>query len=304
MSNLGPLTTTFTPASPDCVSSLHIRRKDTAGWDLVLGLPGSHSSSCLPTSFTWSSAYYSPGICPSGHTYACTETDAVGDETTTIATCCPSTASGWVCRNDKNAAFACVLRFPTQTTLYDVGSYQVSTPSGGSTTVLREGTPQDLTLSAGFQAYAWGPVVRRQSTDETWPARTATAGASSTAGGASSTASSSLLLSSNAAAAAATSSTSTSNGSSSLSTGAKAGIGVGVAVGGLLLISGFIAAFVLRRRRRQKQSTKVPAVQEMPVNQEPPWAGPPGELHAESRQEMPVEEVQKEKPAELPAAYR
>lgn len=171
--------------------------------------------------------------------------------------------------------------------------------------MLREGTPQDLTLSAGFQAYAWGPVVRRQSTDETWPARTATAGASSTAGALSTASSSSLLLSSNAAvAAAATSSASSSNASSGLSTGAKAGIGVGVAVGGLLLISACIAAFVLRRRRRQRQSTKGTAVQEMPVNQEPSWAGPPRELHGESRQELPVEEVQKDKPAELPGAYR
>lgn len=70
MTNLGPLTTVFTPSGPDCTSSFIGLLTDNK-W-LQYGVGGAASSACLPSSFTpFESYYYSPGVCPSGYTSAC-----------------------------------------------------------------------------------------------------------------------------------------------------------------------------------------------------------------------------------------
>ncbi|KAF9634954.1 hypothetical protein BFW01_g5849 [Lasiodiplodia theobromae] len=313
MSNLGSLITTFTPGYPACTTSLWYRGYPSRGGDLVLGLPGTSSTWCLPPDFRYGATnYYSPGICPAGYSYGCTSTATRSGEETTIATCCPS---GWACRNDPSAAYACVSVLTADTDL-TIGSYEMSTPTGAtaSTTRLITGGTTVAHATKGLSAFAWGPIVRRASGDPTWPASTATAAASS---------SSSSTTSSDSTAAAAASTTTTaaesgSGSSTSLSTGAKAGIGVGAAVAGLLVI----AACVLRRRRRRRQGdhtlppmdsdsvgagadVAAPPIAELPA--EEPLERRPQELHGNALLEAPVDKegergVSGAKPAELAGA--
>ncbi|KAI1111448.1 hypothetical protein F5Y14DRAFT_464484 [Nemania sp. NC0429] len=61
MTNLGPLTTTFTPIGPDCASTFLGFNQDNA-W-VQYGVGGSASAACFPSGFTRAESYfYSPGI--------------------------------------------------------------------------------------------------------------------------------------------------------------------------------------------------------------------------------------------------
>lgn len=104
-SNLGPLTTTFTPNGPDCKSTYFnivstVTYTDTAGnaiynvgtW--LLNGPSS-SAECYPGSWITdisseqqASRYYSPGVCPSGFAVMC-QSLLGEDDRTTQGTCCP-----------------------------------------------------------------------------------------------------------------------------------------------------------------------------------------------------------------------
>ncbi|ETS84289.1 hypothetical protein PFICI_02314 [Pestalotiopsis fici W106-1] len=91
-------------------------------------------------------------------------------------------------------------------------------------------------FTAGNHVYAGGVVVRRSGNDPTWtetgPTTTRTSGSLSDptqTGG----------------------SNKTDPDTSGLSTGAKAGIGVGVAVGALVFIGSCIAAYLIGKRKRQ-----------------------------------------------------
>lgn len=84
MTNLGPLTTTFTPSGAKCQSTFAGANNDN-GW-IQYGNPTS-TTACVPTSFEpFEGYYYSPGVCPSGYTYACSAGVGSGS---TQATCCP-----------------------------------------------------------------------------------------------------------------------------------------------------------------------------------------------------------------------
>lgn len=84
MTNLGPLTTTFTPTGVDCQSTYLAANNDNR-W-IQYGQPD--TTQCVPTSFTpFQEYYYSPGVCPSGYYYAC---EAGVGTSSTQATCCPT----------------------------------------------------------------------------------------------------------------------------------------------------------------------------------------------------------------------
>jgi hypothetical protein len=90
--DLGALTTVFTPPS-SCLAS-------SALWWIYTGynvyqLQGPPDlQNCFPPSYVPNStAYYSPGVCPSGYTTACTSFNTVGTVTDTLYTCCPTYVS-------------------------------------------------------------------------------------------------------------------------------------------------------------------------------------------------------------------
>ncbi|KAL4892919.1 hypothetical protein BDV59DRAFT_178965 [Aspergillus ambiguus] len=97
-----PLTTTFTPA-PSCLSDYYVWNATEGGSCIVggstqtckfnsLGPPS--TSDCLPPGYEpVTTAYFSPGLCPSGYNTACSEVVSVGTLTETRATCCPRCAS-------------------------------------------------------------------------------------------------------------------------------------------------------------------------------------------------------------------
>jgi hypothetical protein len=94
MSSIGKLTTTFT-APLSCASSTGIHIVG-CGRDCIWWAEGPlNTRDCYPSDYTpYLSHYYSPGICPSGYTAACTSQHSLGRVTETVQTCCP-TALGY-----------------------------------------------------------------------------------------------------------------------------------------------------------------------------------------------------------------
>jgi hypothetical protein len=90
MSNLGPLTTTYTPPLP-CLSSLENAYVTEPQVATIQG-PVS-TGGCFPENYDDTGEnYYSPGICPVGYIPACTSynSNAQGTATETVITCCPT----------------------------------------------------------------------------------------------------------------------------------------------------------------------------------------------------------------------
>jgi len=87
MSTTGfPLTSTFTPPAT-CLSTLYYYDSPTGFW---VELGPSNAPDCLPPNYQSSlGIYYSPGVCPSGYTEACSSSVLVDSLTETRATCCP-----------------------------------------------------------------------------------------------------------------------------------------------------------------------------------------------------------------------
>lgn len=75
------LTTTFFP-SPSCTNDFY-----TAG--IYYSIGGPLASECFPSGWRSTSQYFSPGICPTGYTQACSSLSTSGTEVETFATCCP-----------------------------------------------------------------------------------------------------------------------------------------------------------------------------------------------------------------------
>lgn len=87
MSNLGPLTTTYIESASNC-NSIFLANNNA----LIHGTVWpSQQASCLPSSYIGLEGfYYSPGICPSGYSYACSSSFGDGAGNNGIqATCCP-----------------------------------------------------------------------------------------------------------------------------------------------------------------------------------------------------------------------
>lgn len=85
--NIGPLTTTFTPSSPTCTSIFNAQNGGPNWLALAQDV-----NTCLPSGFNREPQYfYSPGVCPSGYDYACTVLPSTmnGVVGSTVVTCCP-----------------------------------------------------------------------------------------------------------------------------------------------------------------------------------------------------------------------
>ncbi|KAJ8131959.1 hypothetical protein O1611_g1664 [Lasiodiplodia mahajangana] len=245
MTNLGPLTTTFTPVGPDCTSTFLGYNQNNA-W-AQYGAGGSSSVACLPSGFIPSySAFYSPGICPSGYTKACySQPFASGlvSRLETRITCCPTS---FQCNyRATNDPFACASYFKKSQT-FEVSVFTFLTNSAGSTTALVGGTTTDVWSDNYILAY--GPIVHIAPGDIISTATT--------------TASSSSFSSSSYSTTPTTApSDSTRNQSSGLSQGAVVGIAVGAVLAGVFII-GTMALF-LRRRRRLGKARLAAAVQQI-----------------------------------------
>ena len=102
-------------------------------------------------------------------------------------------------------------------------------------------------------------------------------------------------------------STGGSDSRSGLSTGAQAGIGVGVALAGLALIGAFVLFFLRRRKQRPKPSAEIPSSPvEAPPHDTPKIGGTSPAYTSQNSTPMPPSELggQGREYAELPAGSR
>ncbi|OTA77989.1 hypothetical protein M434DRAFT_38572 [Hypoxylon sp. CO27-5] len=286
MTNLGPLTTIFTPSGSDCTSTFIGLNYDNR-W-IQYGVGGAASSACLPSNFTpYEPYYYSPGICPSGYTSACQAQSSppIGNVSETTATCCPTEYS---CRDNRgDDPFGCWSSFSGAKT-FAVSTFSFDTDSQGLTTKINAGTTTAIWSSNFILAY--GPVVRVVFGE----IPTITSSSSSTI---STTTQSSSGVTTPTDPLATTYVTSS---SPSVSPGAAAGLGIGCGVGAIVLIGAAAVIFVRRRRRRvQSEATTQPAHEgdkpqpDSQIQQPYPYElngeqERPHELHAE-RQPHPYE---------------
>ncbi|EEH40201.2 hypothetical protein PAAG_02256 [Paracoccidioides lutzii Pb01] len=121
---------------------------------------GARSSECFPPSgyLPWitnqvsSSAYYSPGVCPSGYLICRSDTIAVGTLTETRATCCPN---GYACQNQSSLLWyqdhMCTLRSGD------------GSPMSYTATI--SGTVTTLTQTKPWGLNAYGISIRWMNTD-------------------------------------------------------------------------------------------------------------------------------------------
>ena len=93
MTNLGPLLSKFAPAA-SCASYTGMTVFYVGTTNFFWAEGPMSTQGCYPSSYSPGPAdYYSPGLCPSGYTSACTSLNSIGTVTETIHTCCPT----WVC---------------------------------------------------------------------------------------------------------------------------------------------------------------------------------------------------------------
>ncbi|KAI0380265.1 hypothetical protein F5Y04DRAFT_257807 [Hypomontagnella monticulosa] len=298
MTNLGPLTTVFTPTGPDCTSSFIGLLTDNK-W-LQYGVGGAASSACLPSSFRpFESYYYSPGVCPEGYTSACQAQSLVsGTKSQTVATCCPSAYS---CRpNRGDDPFACWSCFDSTKTFSVSTYYFYIDPDNGQTTRVDSGTTTEAWAGNCIRGY--GPIVRMAEGDTfaTEAPATTTSGSTSAP-----TRSDSTITSPTAP----VPTTSDEPNSTGLSAGAAAGIGVGSGIAAILIIGAI--AFLLMRRRKRAAQAQMQAVPTAPDDSQYPQTyydpvkvqQPPYEL---PQQELQPQELsnQERRPYELDASNR
>ncbi|KAI0432736.1 hypothetical protein F5Y09DRAFT_126674 [Xylaria sp. FL1042] len=256
MTNLGPLTTTYTAINSRSCRSIHLAT-DSEGFWLERG---DVSEGCLPPDFTpLDGYYYSPGICQPGYTYACITSNGL-QLGTTAATCCPS---GFSCRRTRsyNDNAAC------ESTLGSDSSYigdVIAYPDGDLSVI---GTTSTL-IRAGEIVYAEGIPVRRAASDPQWNIASTNSGSTETQTGTlptsirSTTKSSGSTLSTKSTSTlgvlesstsfssrASEESTATSAVQTGLSTGAKAAIGVGATFGLFLFLAAIAAIYYIVKNK-------------------------------------------------------
>ncbi|GAW18991.1 hypothetical protein ANO14919_084750 [Xylariales sp. No.14919] len=262
MSNLGALTTAFTPPGTACLSP-HVGIV-TGETILQIGT----TSDCFPSSFTFDPEfYYSPGVCQAGYTYACS--GAVGLPGVTGATCCPP---GFTCipnlpESDTN---------PCGSTFASEGMLTIqalSTITWGSLSTIGVTT---ISYNAGDQIYAKGIIVRRAASDPEWEPVSSMAGMTSPNP-------SSTMSTTRATPASLVNSTSPSKsdgGSSDLNYGAKVGIFTSTGIVALLLLSGLMIAVYRCGVRKGVSSSKQVLVDNQMIET---WVPPAHELEEQRR---------------------
>ncbi|KAK8862792.1 hypothetical protein PGQ11_009027 [Apiospora arundinis] len=285
-SSVGALTTTFTPTVTSC-SSVYIQDNSAGGYFLKFGTVGvASTSSCFPPNFA-PLGYYSPGVCPDGYWNAC---QAGIDKTATVATCCPQ---DYTCKKDRatDDLHQCQSKFE-QVSWISVS--QCYTKSG--TPELPCGRFVTTTYTSGDHIFAYGINIRRAGSDPAWSGASTdpTAAVASTAGptgtrGSTDTAPANTNPSSHTGDGAnlQPSIISTPAQESGLSSSAKIGIGVGVALGVLLVIGAIFAAYLIGKRGRRRREEEEKEAQQQtqprdqayiaPETQGEEWKGPPGQ---------------------------
>ncbi|KAJ4397303.1 hypothetical protein N0V93_001527 [Gnomoniopsis smithogilvyi] len=251
MSNAGPLTTTFTaPASCTTATGLY-QIWDSNTYHFEQG-PLASMTDCFPSGYDASaSQYYSPGICPSGYTTACSSTDVLSATVTETAyTCCPRGRVEYTCAASASGShLGCTTVFGD-----NIGIAELTAISKGST----YSTQVIATVGEGISAN--GIAVRLRAGDFATTGQTVLATATSQA------------------APNPTSTSSSSTKASGLSTVGIAGIGVGA--GALVFaIAGTLGFCLWVRRRKQKafKKSQSPLLPSYP-NRGPPPPRPPRPL--------------------------
>lgn len=281
MVDLGPLTTTFTPPGQGCEDSTELYRIiTTTGAEYLVQGPRDYKK-CLPSSFQpMRDAYYSPGVCPSGYTVACSKESVAGDVTETYQTCCP-TVSDFECRRTADRrhqqSFLCYI---------DYTSSNSATWSLESLVEINEEDNETITRSLpggspGGAINAYGVQVRFVAEDM----QTTTMDGSSLS-------TSSASPSQSSGGALETSSAQSTEGSSGLSTAATAGVAVGAVAGGIVL-GGLFALIWLRRRRQKKQQLEQPPIDQspMPMGHQQVYTGYKGPEWYQQQQPMLPQEM-------------
>jgi hypothetical protein len=91
--SLGSLTTAFSPEATSCLDADTFWMEQRGGDDafnIQGGLPFLQRPECYPKGFIpVSTSYYSPGICPSAYTVACSSTMVEHGREITSHVCCP-----------------------------------------------------------------------------------------------------------------------------------------------------------------------------------------------------------------------
>ncbi|KAF2149652.1 hypothetical protein K461DRAFT_271218 [Myriangium duriaei CBS 260.36] len=290
MANLGPLTTTFTPGA-GCSHSTGLYAMISCGTTCEWWVEGPLSlaiPNCFPARYTqFLSHYYSPGICPSGYTVACTSTNEAASVSETVQTCCP-TALGYDygCVTPHNEypwqySLACTVSLQPGVSMY---TFPDITYMHGTDTVVSSTTRAE----AGIGAY--GVEIRFQATDFI---ATSTTGSTSANRPTETPPSTSNVIPST--------TTSTPDGQG-LSTPAAIGTGVGVAIVGLLLF-GLGLFFGRKSMRARKAATTLSGPgqkQGASLYQQSPQAGV--ELNTQRRpQELCAEQTRPELDSGAPA---
>jgi len=277
MSNIGPLTTTFTAPSSCSFISVELDGSPTPTSTTYYNYVGKVWPSpldCFPSGYPNAysdrySNYYSPGICPSGWTAY--PTSDFPDPAETTALCCPP---GFITIGDNSDVFAS--SFPCFTThiastpataLVISGSIDIATKPYGD-------NPSGLITSTNFvmEPTGWsvfGMQVRYRSADFL-PHNSTTTDTSSTSlaqqTSSSNTQKNSQSLTQTSPTSAGTTQSSaaenTSSDNSTLSIGAKIGIGVGVPL--VVIFIAIIFAFIFIRRRRRRTTQQPAPTEDIP----------------------------------------
>ncbi|KAI7781087.1 hypothetical protein LA080_015207 [Diaporthe eres] len=269
MSNAGPLTTTFTaPSSCTTATGLYQIWPETERYYYEQGPLGSRTE-CFPSGYDASpSQYYSPGLCPSGYTPACSSTDIVSSTATETAyTCCP-TAAAYTCAGTIDGLDASETHLGCTTTFEgNIVIAQITAISGGSTSLI-----QSTTESAGVGIGANSIAVRFRSGDFNSHVATTTSPSTSATQASSNTATLSI------------SSPTSPSGSGStthraISTNQAIGIGVGAAAGVLIIaISAWLFLYLRRRKQRIRAQIETPIPPPAPPPKDRRFRSPPPNL--------------------------
>lgn len=267
--SVGALTTVFTPPA-SCFASTNIWQvwePEETDWYELVGPPD--ASGCMPSGYeVATTAFFSPGICPSGFTAASSNTATIADLTETTHVCCPTaydfTTQPTERPTDLKPFMSSIL---CQSVWSSTDSITVTKTVLGdtATTVMEIAGPTDGWLRAN------GIVVKFRSGD--FDSQTTASNTSSTSSGEQSITSS-------------RGGDGGDGGGSGLSSGASIGIGVSVGVIGLAAIVGLVWFLLRMRRKKQNQAGLEPYSHHSypewrpPPAQPPPMQGTPQELPA------------------------
>ncbi|KAA8565602.1 hypothetical protein EYC84_009454 [Monilinia fructicola] len=240
---------------------LELANLRTAGWLTVVLLPQDRLACQAGSNVKQLVDYYSPGICPTGYSAACSSFCTASGVTETVATCCPT---GYTCFSNRatDQLYGCSSSFWKDETL-TIKSVLFDTVTAASTTsypIVYASTT--MTARSGLDnVAAYGIVLKRATDDPTWESNTASTSTSSPTPlpiASDSTILVSASLSSSTSLA--STSTSTSSPRTGLSTGAKAHVAVGVLLGILLIGAGVF--FLFKRLPKRPQGLQSVPVEE------------------------------------------